>query len=624
MSTEDEDLAKAIALSLQETSRTSGTSSVIDLDSGDDDDARFEEELRRAMQASQAESSQTHARSREREPQLSGSGTGQHKDLELAPSERSATSIFLSERAQLEKERMERLKRLRPQSTQESTAEDDDSESEDPPAKRHQVSTSRSSFIRSNLPGISSAKSVPADEQTFWNGELRQTATMHAEPRKDGQPTFRLTDVLGKRSEMAFAIMSSYALDFPWIYHFFESSVPVIMVAQPDASGQAEIKNVLPNWIRTTPHLPGGRGCQHMKFMLLFYKSGRLRVVISTANLISYDWKDMENSVWLQDIPLRSKPVPHDPKATDDFAAALQRVLLGVNVKAALQAMLIDHSKLPLQSIEELRQKWDWSNVKAQLVSSLAGKHEGWPRVIQTGHPRLMSVVRKIGMRTGEGSRAKNLILECQGSSMGVYTTQWLNEFYCSANGESAEKWLDRSKKSREKDPYPSIKILFPTKTTVQNSASGEKGGGTIFCRRKQWVAKNFPRSHFYDSKSKAGPVLMHSKMIIARLEERFSGHQKPSGNKSNDSDSDIEVVEPALGWAYIGSHNFTPSAWGNLSGTAFNPVLNISNYELGVVFLLKTAKEVDHIACFQRPPKKYTSSDEPWIQEESAYHQAD
>ena len=66
--------------------------------------------------------------------------------------------------------------------------------------------------------------------------------------------------------------------------------------------------------------------------------------------------------------------------------------------------------------------------------------------------------------------------------------------------------------------------------------------------------------------------------MIIARLEERSSAHQRSSGNKSNDSDSDIEVVEPALGWAYIGSHNFTPSAWGNLSGTAFNPVLNVSH----------------------------------------------
>ena len=29
--------------------------------------------------------------------------------------------------------------------------------------------------------------------------------------------------------------------------------------------------------------------------MLLFYKSGRLRLVISTANLVDYDWRDIEN-----------------------------------------------------------------------------------------------------------------------------------------------------------------------------------------------------------------------------------------------------------------------------------------------------------------------------------------
>ena len=27
----------------------------------------------------------------------------------------------------------------------------------------------------------------------------------------------------------------------------------------------------------------------------LFYKNGRVRVVVSTANLIAYDWRDMEN-----------------------------------------------------------------------------------------------------------------------------------------------------------------------------------------------------------------------------------------------------------------------------------------------------------------------------------------
>ena len=34
---------------------------------------------------------------------------------------------------------------------------------------------------------------------------------------------------------------------------------------------------------------------------------------------------------------------------------------------------------------------------------------------------------------------------------------------------------------------------------------------------------------------------------------------------------------EQLAGWAYVGSHNFTPSAWGTLSGTAARSVLNVS-----------------------------------------------
>jgi len=86
--------------------------------------------------------------------------------------------------------------------------------------------------------------------------------------------------------------------------------------------------------------------------------------------------------------------------------------------------------------------------------------------------------------------------------------------------------------------------------------------------------------------------------------------------------DDEIESVEPAIGWAYIGSHNFTPSAWGTLSGSGFNPILNISNYELGVVLLITDTKEADCIACFQRPARKYRTDDVPWMQEESNFHQ--
>ena len=51
----------------------------------------------------------------------------------------------------------------------------------------------------------------------------------------------------------------------------------------------------------------------------------------------------------------------------------------------------------------------------------------------------------------------------------------------------------------------------------------------------------------------------------------------------STDEDSDSEAVEVkmeqdnAVGYAYVGSHNFTPSAWGTLSGTGYTPVLNVS-----------------------------------------------
>ncbi|KAI6046592.1 hypothetical protein EDC04DRAFT_2628561, partial [Pisolithus marmoratus] len=134
-----------------------------------------------------------------------------------------------------------------------------------------------------------------------------------------------------------FAIISSYSTSVSWIYEFFDPRMPVIMVAQPDSSGQARIKNILPNWVVTVPFLRNGHECQHMK---IFYETGRLRVVMSTANLIDYDWRDVENAVWLQDIPSRIQCNPHDPKITDDFPSIMQHVLRAANVRDALTIML--------------------------------------------------------------------------------------------------------------------------------------------------------------------------------------------------------------------------------------------------------------------------------------------
>ena len=95
----------------------------------------------------------------------------------------------------MEKERLERQKRLRP---------DTSFDEKDASSKRQHLSEARpngkakASIATSGAFRSSSTSKVPTIDQIFWEGEVRQVANRHAEPRKDGRSTFRLTDVLGK------------------------------------------------------------------------------------------------------------------------------------------------------------------------------------------------------------------------------------------------------------------------------------------------------------------------------------------------------------------------------------------------------------------------------------------
>jgi tyrosyl-DNA phosphodiesterase-1 len=50
-------------------------------------------------------------------------------------------------------------------------------------------------------------------------------------------------------------------------------------------------------------------------------------------------------SVWVQDLPMRSRPIQSDPKA-GDFPSVMQQVLYAVNVAPALKTILPDHVNL--------------------------------------------------------------------------------------------------------------------------------------------------------------------------------------------------------------------------------------------------------------------------------------
>lgn len=280
----DLSLLRALALSLEDSTA----------------EQQFQANLQRAIQGSQSKSQPTP----QHIPQTTTSNTS------------IKSNSFLSERAQLEKERLARQKRLRGDAGDRnssrgptpstSTADSEDYESdggdlEKPVAKRQHLATPRQNkplqqpkskqsanvISAPSKPGNSSSVSTN-QPQKFWRGEIRQTANMHVDPEKDTRPTFRLSEIVGEvrstflslsqppdlgrpayepqQSDVTFAIISSYSTDYEFAYKMFSPAAPVVIVSHPAAENrEPSVRFIQQNWIRITPKLLYNYSCMHMK-----------------------------------------------------------------------------------------------------------------------------------------------------------------------------------------------------------------------------------------------------------------------------------------------------------------------------------------------------------------------
>ncbi|KAJ7257561.1 tyrosyl-DNA phosphodiesterase-domain-containing protein [Mycena haematopus] len=586
------------------------------------------------------------------------------------PQEKGAAAAgplsFLTDRAQMERERLARQKRVRGPSPPASRTSDSDEE-EDADAESEGSAPKRPRLA---------ASPPPPTRPTFPTGAFLRIDTQHADSNIDKPACIRLSELIGPKDELAFAILSAFVVDAPWLYEFFASETPVVLVTDVNTSGgeagddSPTLKNIFPSWVRVCPPLYNDFGCMHMKFMLLFSKSGALRVVVSSANLVPHDWRHVENYLFVQDLPLAAPGAPRTltrpgEKSGESFPAMLTRALRAVGVEEALRIMRKQgHTSLALPTLlpsangakqSALETHWDWTRVRAALVPSVPGRWQGWAggdAVVWTGQPRLMRAVQVLGcsLEDLESEKAKRgtkrgkweLELDCLTSSIGTYTPPWLAVFRLCAAGRAGalQAWLDRGRKKTP--PQGPTRILFPTLETVRGTVMGEAGAGTIFCRRGQWtkiaalVADTNMGLQMRDAKSRSGGVGMHTKMILGTLRAPPEPEVDPEATESDtesDSSSDIEVLEDdgkggkgqgkPHAWLYVGSHNFTPSAWGTLSGSGFSPILTVSNYELGVVMRLDTSEEVQRSVAWEQPARRYGKGDVPWIQDESPFFRA-
>ena len=341
-----------------------------------------------------------------------------------------------------------------------------------------------------------------------------------------------------------------------------------------------------------------------------------VRVVISSANLMAYDYEQVQNIVYVQDFPNRLVTPSCSPKG-DHFRFELIR---------HLKAM-----KVPTSIYENLLDKVDFSKASAWIVASVPGNYAA--AEMPKNPIGLFHLSWQISCLKNEiENEMKDEIFdhfEFQASSIGTLTTSWLQDLSLAMQGRLGVNANDIGFYTA-----PKFKIIFPSLKMVQDSILGYGGFGTIFLGRKAYESKEFPRNQFcgsMSSQTKDAAVSLHCKIFSAwfmkqNSRSNISNEDAQSSSAGTDAAANLDVK---LKYLYHGSHNISGAAWGTL--TKKRDKFMIRNYELGVIIGENYKKdesdprikelfptELSRLIPYRVPPSPYRKGEDiPWIQEE-------
>ncbi|KAF9217741.1 hypothetical protein BGZ59_000070 [Podila verticillata] len=433
-----------------------------------------------------------------------------------------------------------------------------------------------------------------------------------------GSNTVRIDDLID-REYIQKAVLTAFQLDPVWLERYLPRTVPQCLVTHWDQK-RGESPGFRTEGKVTELHPPlTGYGSFHPKMMLLFYVNF-CRVVVSSANLVSHDWEEMVNTLYVQDFPMLPERVS-DPNELGSFGSTLYNFMKVMT--------------LPDKILQVVRCV-DFSSAKVHLIPTVQGSFPVYADHTY-GIARFAKVMEDLNPSHQSWS------MEYQTSSLGRLNLKFLTEFDRASRGYPVRA---RSNLDPE-ELMPSIKIVFPTEQTVQASRNGEMGAGTVCFQEQYWKEPSFPRPVLHDFEC-AGSMkgsLMHTKLVLAR---RISASNFASSSSTLQSSD-----KTPAGWVYVGSANFTESAWGGISQKGGRkkaaPVTSSSvptpaatlglqvtmrNWELGVVYLIESEQEVESLqnkrsardrgeginffgplpVPFKRPVRQYTSRDKPWF----------
>lgn len=317
----------------------------------------------------------------------------------------------------------------------------------------------------SSLHPLQSSGPFPSDAagEYYLDGEMRHSELDIGQPTT--APTFHIDQMIGKvcarawkptpgltlvlqKSEIALLILSSFVLDDEWLASKLPNAdqTPTIMVRPPPREKSAEwngkIQAQPTGEVYAYPRMATEFGSAHMKFAWvsqgrsrgrrhlltsqIFYKTGRLRVVVMSANLVPYDWDWIENvrrestgghiltrlqSIFIQDFLPAKTPAPLDSQRTqDDLPLQFSRLFIHLKLHKALRFLIEHHQRgaeIPFTQNDGFADmgKWDWSRVKVRLVMSVPGTYSGPTEMDQYGICRLGHILRSHNWIPQSGER---------------------------------------------------------------------------------------------------------------------------------------------------------------------------------------------------------------------------
>ncbi|KAG8161829.1 hypothetical protein KVR01_008816 [Diaporthe batatas] len=560
----------------------------MELNGCDDED----EALRRAIAMSLGESTTATAPTTDDDAQGSANNVDKARSQGHAQDEANthassagglAMGMLGIDRKKMEEERLARLNKRKAGPANLDTHPNGGHNSDLPPAQRPRLLSGLPSLPRHSTgsPGMSqpalptaisslnsnsnASKGVSETGISYAQGSVRRTRALGYARRDDD---ITLEEVLQSDS-LELAVLSSFQWDEEWLMKKLNlRKTKVLLIAYaPDEDEKAKMRNNVPQDVIRFCFPPMmDHGCMHSKLMLLKYPR-YLRIVIPTGNLVPYDWGEsgvMENMVFLIDLPRIDSPARVAANALTHFGAELQ--------------FFLERQGVDGKMVNSLR-NYDFSETSRYgFIHTIGGSHPNIDTWARTGYCGLGSTVKTLGLGSDESVEVDYIC-----SSIGAVNSDLMAALYNACKGDSGmmeyEARTGRRKKNKDASPgvnQPAFKehmrVYFPSRDTVRTSRGGMNSAGTICFQPRWWDSKSFPREVLRDSKNVQAGLLSHSKLFFVR--RPASGDEGTRG-----------------GWAYLGSHNLSESAWGRLvkDRNTGQPKLNCRNWEAGVLIPVTT-----------------------------------